>query len=131
MTAIDRTAYPRPGARLTREELRVRYDLTEADLAFVHASARVGTGRLMLAMLLKTRRDFGCFPAPNTVHAGIVVHLAAQLAVAELPAWPDQVRLTKSLYRYQAAVRTTFPSQTTALRPRRWSPTSSATRPKP
>ncbi len=79
MTAIDRTAYPRPGARLTREELGARYDLTETDLAFVHASARVGTGRLLLAMLLKTRRDLGCFPAPNAVHAGIVAHLAAQL----------------------------------------------------
>ena len=106
MTATDRTAYPRPGARLTRDELGARYDLTETDLAFVHASARVGTGRLLLAMLLKTRRDFGCFSAPNTVHAGIVAHLAAQLGVAELPAWPDEVRLTKSLYRYQVAVRT-------------------------
>jgi len=27
MTAIDRTAYPRPGARLSREELGARYDL--------------------------------------------------------------------------------------------------------
>ena len=35
MTAIDRTAYPRPGARLTREELGARYDLTETDLTFV------------------------------------------------------------------------------------------------
>ncbi len=42
MTAINRTAYPRPGARLTRDELGARYDLTESDLAFVHASARTG-----------------------------------------------------------------------------------------
>jgi len=74
MTAIDRTAYPHPGARLTREELGARYDLTETDLAFVHAGARIGSGRLLLAMLLKTRRDFGCFPAPNAVHAGTVAH---------------------------------------------------------
>lgn len=40
MTAIDRTAYPRPGTRLTREELGARYDLTETDLAFVRAHAR-------------------------------------------------------------------------------------------
>jgi len=106
MTAINRTAYPRPGARLTREELGARYDLTEADLAFVHASARTGPGRLLLATLLKTRRDLGYFPAPNAVHAGTVAHLAAQLGVAEAAAWPDEVRLTKSLYRYQAAVRT-------------------------
>jgi hypothetical protein len=106
MTAINRTAYPRPGARLTRDELGARYDLTEADLAFVHASARTGLGRLLLATLLKTRRDLGYFPAPNAVHAGTVAHLAAQLGVTQTAAWPDEVRLTRSLYRYQAAVRT-------------------------
>jgi len=106
MTAINRTAYPRPGARLTREELGARYDLTEADLAFVHASARTGPGRLLLATLLKTRRDLGYFPAPNAVHAGTVAHLAAQLGVVEAETWPDEVRLTKSIYRYHAAVRT-------------------------
>ncbi len=35
-----------------------------------------------------------------------MAHLAAQLGVAHLTTWPDEVRLTKSLYRYQAAVRT-------------------------
>ena len=35
-----------------------------------------------------------------------MAHLAAQLGVAHPTAWPDEVRLTKSLYRYQAAVRT-------------------------
>ena len=105
MSAIDRTAYPRPGARLTREELGARYNLTETDLAFVQAGTRTGAGRLLLAMLLKARRDLGCFPAPNTIHAGTVAHLAAQLGMAHPTAWPDEVRLTKSLYRYQAAVR--------------------------
>ena len=38
MTAIDRTAYPRPGARLTREELDTRYALTETDHAFIRAT---------------------------------------------------------------------------------------------
>jgi hypothetical protein len=32
MTAIDRTAYPRPGSRLTRKKLRARYTVTEAEL---------------------------------------------------------------------------------------------------
>jgi TnpA family transposase len=105
MTAIDRTAYPRPGTRLTQEELDGRYGLTDADLAFVRATARGGEGRLLLAVLLKTRRDLGCFAAPNEVHAGTVAHLAAQLGIAIPQAWPDEVRRTKSLYRYQAAVR--------------------------
>ena len=48
MTAIDRTAYPRPGARLSREELDFRYDLIEVDLTFVHANARGDIGRLLL-----------------------------------------------------------------------------------
>jgi Domain of unknown function (DUF4158) len=56
MTAIDRTAYPRPGARLTREELTARYDLADADLVFIRSNARGDGGRLMLATLLKTRQ---------------------------------------------------------------------------
>jgi hypothetical protein len=122
MTAIDRTAYPRLGARLTREELGARYDLTGTDLAFVQAGTRPGAGRLLLATLLKVRRDLGCFPAPNTVHADTVTHLAAQLGVAHPTAWPDEVRLTKSLYRYQAAVRTHL--SVTASRCRSWAASS-------
>jgi hypothetical protein len=30
----------------------------------------------MLAMLLKTRQDFGCFPALDEIHADTVAHLA-------------------------------------------------------
>jgi hypothetical protein len=65
MTALDRTAYPRLGARLTRDELEARYDLTDADLAFIRATARGDTGRLVLATQLKTRQDLGCFLAPD------------------------------------------------------------------
>ena len=79
MTAIDRTAYPRLGARLTRQELDARYMLTDADLAFVRGSARGEAGRLMLATLLKTRQDFGCFPGHDEIHADTMAHLAAQL----------------------------------------------------
>ena len=104
MTAIDRTVYPRPGTRLTREELGTRYALSETDLTFVNAHARGDAGRLLLAVLLKARQDLGCFPAPDDVHAGTVAHLATQLGVAS-SAVPDWPRRTKSLYRYQAAVR--------------------------
>lgn len=104
MTAIDRTAYPRPGARLTRDELDARYTLGETELDFVHGSARGDEGRLLLAVLLKARQDLGLFPAPDELHAGTAAHLAAQLGTAA-PAPPDWARRTKSLYRYQAAVR--------------------------
>jgi TnpA family transposase len=105
MTAIDRTAYPRPSTRLTREELDARYALTETDLAFIDVTARGDTGRLRLATLLKTRRDLACFPAPDEPHAGTVAYLAAQLGVAAPQAWPNGVRRTKSRHRCQAAVR--------------------------
>lgn len=105
MTAIDRTAYPRPGARLTRDELAVRYDLTQPDLAFVHANARGDTGRLVLATLLKTRQDLGYFTSPGEAHPDTVAHLASQLGWPASSAWPQETRRTKSLYRYQAAIR--------------------------
>ncbi len=105
MTAIDRTAYPRPEVRLTQEELGERYHLSDAELAFIHASARGNIGRLLLAMLLKSRRDFGYFPATDTIHADTAEHLAVQLKVAVPEASADEMRPTKSLYRYQAAVR--------------------------
>jgi len=105
MTAIDRTAYPRPGARLTREELTARHNLADADLAFIRANARGDAGRLTLATLLKTRQDLGCFTMPEEAHPDTVAHLASQLGWPAPPAWPDEPRRTKSLYRYQAAVR--------------------------
>ena len=104
MTAIDRTAYPRPGARLTREELSARYALTETDLAFIRVSARGEVGRVMLATLLKARQDLGCFPTPDELHADTVAYMASQLGLTA-PMRLDQVDTTKSFYRYQAAVR--------------------------
>ncbi len=103
MTAIDRTAYPRPGARLTHEELDARYALTATDLAFIRGSARGKVGRLMLAALLKARQDLGCFPALDELHADTIAHLASQLGLTP-SVWGDEVHKTKSLYRYQAAV---------------------------
>jgi TnpA family transposase len=104
MTAIDRTAYPRPGARLTREELGARYALTETDLAFIRVSARGEVGRVMLATLLKARQDLGRFPTLDEVHTDTVTYMASQLGLTT-PVWLDQVDTTKSFYRYQTAVR--------------------------
>ena len=105
MTAIDRTAYPRLGLRLNHEELGSRYTLTEADIAFVCANTRGEVGSLVLAMLLKTRQDFGCFPALGEMHLDTVAHLASQLG-SRPTAWPGETFGSTSLYRYQAAVRT-------------------------
>lgn len=100
MTAIDRTVFPRPGALLTRDELRARYDLAESEVAFIRANARGDPGRLMLATLLKTRQDLGCFTMPEEAHPATVAHLASQLGLQGPPGWPDEARRTKSLYRY-------------------------------
>jgi hypothetical protein len=104
MTAIDRTAYPRQGARLTREELGARYALTETDLAFIRVSARGEVGRVMLATLLKARQDLGRFPTLDEVHTDTVTYMASQLGLTT-PVWLDQVDTTKSFYRYQTVVR--------------------------
>lgn len=105
MTAMDRTAYPRPGERLTREELQTRYELSEADHVFLRATARGEAGRLTLATILKTRLDLGVFPALEAVDAGIVTHLAKQLGLMVPPPLLLEDSGKKTLYRYRAAVR--------------------------
>jgi hypothetical protein len=108
MTAINRTAYPRLDTRLNHEELAASYTLTEADLAFVRASSRGETGRLVLAMLLKARQNLGYFPALEEVHVDTVAHLASQLGRQEISIASvvlDSAPGSRSLYRYQAAVR--------------------------
>jgi regulator of sigma D len=59
----------------------------------------------MLATLLKARQDVGYFPVTEEVHADTAAHLALQLGLAA-SVWPAVTHKTKSLYRYQAAVRT-------------------------
>ena len=106
MTAMDRTAYPRPGERLTGEELDARYSLSETDHAFISATARGGAGRLTLAALLKARQNFGCFPAPVDLHGDTVRYLASQIGLADPLALLTEETGAKTLYRYRAAVRT-------------------------
>ncbi|MEY9101267.1 TnpA family transposase [Sinorhizobium fredii] len=105
MTAIDRTAYPRSGERLTREELERRYGLSEADLVFIRGKARGASGRLTLAALLKARQDLGFFPAPDDLHSETIAHLAAQLGLVDPPICVVEDAGEKTLYRYRTAVR--------------------------
>ncbi len=72
----------------------------------MRANARGDIGRLLLAVLLKTRQDFGCFPVPNEVHAGTIAHVAARLGLAAPHPLIAEVHWPSKLYRYHAAVRT-------------------------
>jgi TnpA family transposase len=105
MTAIDRTAYPRPGERLTREELDIRYSLSESDHAFIRITVRSDAGRLTLAALLKARQDLGCFPAPLDIHCDTVAHLASQLGLTAVPLILTETNRRTTLHHYRAAVR--------------------------
>lgn len=102
MTALDRTAYPRPGDRLTREEVEARYDLTDTDHGFIQTAARGDAGRLTLAALLKTRQAYGLFLAPSDLPAAALSHMAVQLA---MPAPPPLVTDKQALHRYRTAIR--------------------------
>jgi hypothetical protein len=104
MTAIDRTAYPRPGERLTREELQARYHLSETDRTFIRAVARGDAGRLTLAALLKTRRDSGRFPSPREIPGTVLSHLAAQLGMVVPPPLVEEDRGKQTLHRYRTGI---------------------------
>jgi hypothetical protein len=105
MTAIDRTAYPRPDEKLTREELDSRYSVSETDHAFIRTTARSDAGRLTLATLLKARQDLGLFPAPVEVHSATVAHLASEIGLAFVPPGLDETSRKTTLHHYRAAVR--------------------------
>ena len=101
MTAIERTAYPRPGDRLTREEVEACYDLTDADRGFIRMAARGDAGRLTLAALLKTRRAYGLFLSPSDLSTAALSHMAAQLAIPAPPLVTDK----QALHRYRTVIR--------------------------
>ncbi|MFE0325067.1 Tn3 family transposase [Brucella anthropi] len=105
MTAIDRTAYPRSGECLSREELQRRYCLSESDLVFIDGKARGTSGRLTLAVLLKARQDVGFFPSPGDLHAQTIAYLALQLGLEGPSSLITETTGAKTLYRYRAAVR--------------------------
>ena len=76
MTAIDRTAYPRPGSRLTREELRARYTLTETDLTFVRLECPRRHRPSDACDTAESSPGPGLFPALDEIHADTMAHLA-------------------------------------------------------
>ena len=105
MTSLDRTAYPRLDKRLSDEELYARYELNAEDQDLVRRNARSDSGRLTLAIMLKTRQQLGYFPALAEVPDQIRTHLAKLLEVAVDTALIDQAHHKLTLHRYRSAIR--------------------------
>jgi hypothetical protein len=105
MASIERTAYPRLGARLTDKELKADYALGEDEMAFVRRHARGDSGRLSLAVLLKTRQRLGYFVALCDVPHQIRLHVANVLGLAEQTELVDSVDRRATVHRYRDAIR--------------------------
>ncbi len=105
MASIERTAYPRLGKRMSAEELRIRYELTEQERRFVGRNASGDRQRLTLAVLLKTRQRLGYFPSLKEVPGQIVKYLSGQLGFSVRIYLLDHTRLKPTLHRYRNAVR--------------------------
>ncbi|MCP4306640.1 MAG: Tn3 family transposase, partial [bacterium] len=105
MASIERTAYPRFGARLTDKELEADYALSDEETLFVRRHARGDSGRLSLAVLLKTRQWLGYFVALSDVPNQIRLHIAGALSLAEQTALADEVGRPATVHRYRDAIR--------------------------
>jgi TnpA family transposase len=105
MASIERTAYPRFGKRMSAEELRARYELSDAEHDFVSATANGGRQRLTLAALLKIRQQLGYFPDLKEVPGQIVQYLTGQLGFADRTQLLNETHLRTTLHRYRTAVR--------------------------
>ena len=105
MASIERTAYPRLGKRMSNEELRARYELTEQERRFVDTNANGGRQRLTLAILLKTRQQLGYFPSLKEVPGQIVKYLSGKLGFSDQIRPISETNLRTTLHRYRAAIR--------------------------
>lgn len=112
MASLDRTAYPRLGKRLNEEELNVRYALSEEEQDFVQRNARNDSGRLTLAIMLKTRQQLGYFPALAEVPHQVRTHLAKGLDVVSDTPLIDGIRHKSTLHRYRSVIRALLGSTT-------------------
>lgn len=103
MTSIDRTAYPQFKRNLVVRELVAFYSITESEQAFIVKHARQPTGRLTLAILLKSFQRLRYFPALGDVPPAVVRHVrgALKFRMQVKPAQPSTV----TLYRYHELIR--------------------------
>ncbi len=105
MTSIDRTAYPRFANHLSQRELRERYAVTDDEYRFISQMAKGSSGRLTLAIFLKTRQQLGYFPSLSEVPQTIRKHLATLLDEPENTPLADAIQLKKTRSRYRLSIR--------------------------
>lgn len=103
MASIERTAYPQFKRNPIVRELVVAYTPTDAELAFITASARQPGHRLTLALLLKSFQRLGYFPAVDEVPAAVVRHIRNALRF-RVQIKPADVQPNKR-YRYFQRIR--------------------------
>lgn len=111
MASIERTAYPRLNQRLSDEELRTHYELTDGEQRFVSANAHGDRQRLTLAVMLKIRQRLGYFPSLRAVPHQIVEDLARQLGFPDRIRLLDTPHLRTTWHRYRRAIQDFLGSQ--------------------
>ncbi len=105
MASLERTAYPRLGDRLSERELQHAYTLADEERDFIRRIAHGNSGRLTLAIMLKTRQCLGYFPSLDDVPLAIRRHLAKALGLPVSTALTEADHLKTSRSRYRLSIR--------------------------
>ena len=96
--------------RFSDRELSICYELDETEQEFVKRSTRNDRGHLVLATLLKTRKQLGYFPALENVPGQIIDFIAGQFDISP-KLWPlDEDHYRTTLYRHRLTCRNYFGS---------------------
>ncbi|EEZ39158.1 Tn5044 transposase [Photobacterium damselae subsp. damselae CIP 102761] len=105
MASIDRTASPRFYKQLSEKELSDHYVLDDKELSFARRNTRSDRGYLIIAVMLKTRRQLGYFPALNKIPVQIIFHISKQLNLTSIVWKADEKHDGKMLHRYRSSCR--------------------------
>src|SRR5260221_13657060 len=103
MTTIERTAYPRFKASLSRLELDRLYKPTPEKIQLAKRKANGGNPRLIFTLLLKCIQHLGYFPELESIPKQIGSYVEARVPWVIEPA-PSTVS-EPTLYRYYQAIR--------------------------
>ena len=105
MASIERTAYPRPGKRLSASELEAQYAITDEEARLVRLATNGSSQRLTFLTLLKMRQHLGYFPSLSEIPGQIVRYLAERFGLPQTTPLLDAESKKKTLFRYRAVIR--------------------------